>query len=111
MIEAKQLSTISDRLKLAKNNNNDFGAMKIVLCGDPRQLPPVGGKNLWSKTSQNDSRLCIDGILLYRSFTTVCELTVSQRQAANSEFGLLCDRLGEAQLTESDYNLLNSLNA
>lgn len=110
MIDPKTLSIISERLKLAKNSTEDFGGLKIILCGDPRQLPPVGAKRLWSKIGPNDSRIVANGLLLYRSFNTVCELTASQRQTENSFFAGLCDRIGEGQMTEEDYTILASLN-
>ena len=110
MIDPKTLSIISERLKLAKNSIEDFGGLKIILSGDPRQLPPVGAKRLWGKFSSNDSRIVANGLLMYRSFTTVCELTRSQRQSSNSYFAGLCDRIGEGKMTDADYSILATLN-
>ena len=104
------LWTVNERLKLAKNSNEDFGNMKVVLCGDPRQLPPVGAKRLWSEITPGVSRIVGNGLLLYKTFNTVVELTVSQRQDGRSYFAGLCDRIGEAKLTEYDYERLAKLN-
>ena len=109
MIDAKILSIIDERLKLGKDSEDDFGGIKIVLSGDPRQLPPCGGKRLWSDISEKDNRQTVKGILLYRNFKTVSQLTMSQRQEANSYFAGLCDRIGEACITDSDYEILVSL--
>ena len=110
MIDSKTLWAISERLKTAKNNQADFGGMKLVLCGDPRQLPPVGGKKLWAPIHKKDSPPTVARLLLYSNFRTVCELTVNQRQGENSYFGNLCNRIAEGQMTESDYNNLSSIN-
>lgn len=110
MIDGKTFSNINDRLKMAKNSDIDFGGMKVVLCGDPRQLPPVGGKRLWGKVDGHDDRKTAHGLILYQSFTTVCQLLISRRQEANSYFAGLCDRIGEARMTKTDFERLKRLN-
>ena len=77
MIDGATLANVNERLKLAKNSNEDFGGMKVILCGDPRQLPPVGGKRLWSKADNKDDRKTAQGLILYRSFRTVCKLQIT----------------------------------
>ena len=111
MISAKMLSFIDRRLKIAKNEpNKEFGGMKIILCGDPRQLPPVGERLLWSIPS---SEMNVDealGVSLYKTFTTIVSLKSSVRQRTGSYFAELCDRIGEAKMTEEDYDILKDLN-
>ena len=109
MMGARMLAFVNSRLQLAFNNNEPFGGVKLILCGDPRQLAPVGEKPLWSGHSPDDHRDIGIGIELYKKFDTVVVLKRSQRQEANSTFANICDRLGEASLTDSDYIRLNEL--
>ena len=58
MMSSQQLFMIHRRLQSVKDNyREDFGGLKIVLIGDPAQLPPVGAPVVWNTTISDDLKL------------------------------------------------------
>ena len=51
MMNGDTLFWINARLQEAKGNNQVWGGVKIMLSGDPAQLPPVIGSPLWNGSS------------------------------------------------------------
>ena len=72
MLNSDTLTWINARLQEAKGNSLAWGGVKIMLSGDPAQLPPVVGSTLWSRVA---------GSSLYSMITKVFVLQTNYRQS------------------------------
>jgi hypothetical protein len=85
MIDVRTLSLIDDRFRaiFPASSHQPFGGINVILCGDFFQLPPVGGKPLYSlKHSHVDA---IKGHQLYRLFDRTIRLTQVMRQQGDDD--------------------------
>jgi ATP-dependent DNA helicase PIF1 len=74
MIDIVTLSLIDDRLRaIFPADSRPFGGINILLCRDFYQLPPVGGKPLYSLSYPNTNIL--KGHEIYRAFDRTIRLT------------------------------------
>ena len=110
MIDLKTLSLIDDRLRaiLPAYSQLPFGGVNILLCGDFFQLPPVGGKPLYSQKQMGAED--IKGHNLYRAFDRTCRLVQVMRQQGEDElstrFRLALGELRESKLSRESWELL-----
>jgi hypothetical protein len=89
MIDLRCLSLIDDRLQAILPNNASylFGGINILLCGDFFQLPPVGGRALYSSVNKTNIE-AIKGQQLYRSFDRTVRLTQIMRQQGEDDVSI-----------------------
>ena len=110
MISSLQFFWASDRVQQGVSIfSYPFGGIPTIIFGDPGQLPPVGGSQLWSSTLSTGkalSPLAKSGYQLYKSIETVMWLTVVRRQEGFFRDYLL--RLRDGTNTLEDWEILNS---
>ena len=110
MIDLRCLSLIDDRLQaiLPHNSSYPFGGLNVLLCGDFFQLPPVGGRALYSSVITNLE--AIKGQQLYRSFDRTVRLTQVMRQQGEDDisirFRAALSELRVGKLSKESWELL-----
>ena len=116
MIHQTNFAWIDIRLREAfpTKSNLPFGGCPIAFCGDPGQIPPVGGLSMWcNKTSKGGPLrgLAKSGYDLWMGIKTVIKLTQPVRQTNNTEegkwFGEMLLRLRDGQCINTDWERLN----
>ncbi|MDO4224027.1 MAG: AAA family ATPase, partial [Acinetobacter sp.] len=75
MLHYKQFNLINQVLKYIKENDEPFGGLQLIVCGDFFQLPPVG-KN----EENNRNKFCFMSPSWVEANFTVCYLTEQHRQ-------------------------------
>ncbi|PPR07987.1 hypothetical protein CVT24_002699 [Panaeolus cyanescens] len=120
MVSCDHLAQISARLSAATQRPEAFGGLNVILAGDFAQLPPVGGKPLYSRkvSTLRTARAGLPqesdalGKHLWLQFTCVVILKKNMRQLGDSleerAFQTALQNLRFKACTEKDYNLLKS---
>jgi ATP-dependent DNA helicase PIF1 len=109
MIDLKTLSLIDDHLRaiLPHNACNPFGGINVLLCGDFFQLPPVGGRALYSSVCTSPET--IKGQQLYRNFDRTVRLVQVMRQQGEDDvsirFRAALSELREGKLSKESWEL------
>ena len=111
MLSSAQMYWLSSRLSqgVAYNGDGYFGGVPIAFFGDPGQLAPVGGAQLWAgKTSEGKplGALATIGHQIYMKIQSVTWLTHVRRQ--KGEFREVLGRLRDGKNTEADWLYLNT---
>ena len=109
MIDLKMLSLIDTRLRaICPQNDQPFGGISILLCGDFYQLPPVGGHPLYALRPQHID--AIRGSCLYRAFDQTVRLVEVMRQQGEDDiavrFRAALGELRSATLSQASWELL-----
>jgi hypothetical protein len=109
MIDLKMLSLIDTRLRaICPQDDQPFGGVNILLCGDFYQLPPVGGHPLYTLRPQHID--AIKGSCLYRAFDQTIRLVEVMRQQGEDDiavrFRAALGELRSANLSQASWELL-----
>ena len=96
MVSSEMLGRIDVRLRVYKRRQEQpFGGIAILLCGDLYQLSPPRGQAVFAAE------------VLWRLFS-VCELSGNHRAAQDPEFAALLERVRVGRHTDRDVALLQS---
>jgi hypothetical protein len=112
MIPLKTLAMMDQRLRQIFPEKQDefFGGLNVFLCGDFFQLPPVGGKALYSRIRSGDA-ITMAGQNAYLSFDRTVRLTEVMRQQGENDEAVLFRtalKLRSDMLSETSWRLLCS---
>ena len=112
MVGAQQFAATSIRSGEAKSNEDVFGGMGVLLCGDFAQLRPIGQRTLLAPASSEGSRISAKlsnaGRRIFETFTECARLRVIYRQGQPCPFKESTRRLRDAAMTIADYDLWKS---
>lgn len=98
MLHKNQLEAVDQVCCMFKENNQPFGGMQVVLCGDFFQLPPIG-----SDYEQSKDKFCFMSTSWVGAGFQVCYLTQQYRQNENILTNVLDEiRTGDVSPTSID---------
>jgi len=97
MLDKRLFEKISEYLSIIRGNANPFGNIKLILCGDFCQLPPVNGS------------YCFTSDLWKELHLEECVLTKSFRQHKDETFQKLLENLRKGKMTLETCKILESL--
>ncbi|XP_052132612.1 uncharacterized protein LOC127752088 [Frankliniella occidentalis] len=104
MLSQKNLLSMDERCRMAKGTRDAFGGIWTIFLGDFRQLEPVCGTSIYSRSTSSIAG-CTS---LWRRFEYT-ELTENMRQGEQKEFALILKKIGDAeQLTDHERKMLES---
>jgi ATP-dependent exoDNAse (exonuclease V) alpha subunit len=100
MLHKNQLNAVDVVLRYFKNNEEAFGGIQIVLCGDFFQLPPIGKPGELSR-----DKFAFMSEAWVKSNLNVCYLTEQYRQSDN-ELNLILNEIRSGKLSKSSFESL-----
>lgn len=100
MLHKNQLNAVDVVLRYFKNNEEAFGGIQIVLCGDFFQLPPIGKQGELSR-----DKFAFMSEAWVKANLNVCYLTEQFRQSDN-ELNLILNEIRTGGLSEKSYRTL-----
>ena len=105
LLSSEAIFIIDRMLKAAKKNNEYFGGVRVYLCGDVLQLPPIMEQ---SSSNNSPAKFFFQSECFTRSGFKVHYLTDVFRQQHNSEWVTMLNKVRRNEVTESDITYLNS---
>ncbi len=102
MLHKNQLNAVDVVLRYFKNNEEAFGGVQVVLCGDFFQLPPIGHQGETSK-----EKFAFMSEAWVKSNFAVCYLTEQFRQSDN-ELNLILNEIRTTGISDKSYQTLKN---
>ena len=102
MLHARQLDLVNRVIRSFKENEEPFGGIQLVLCGDFFQLPPIGE----AQESSRDKFSFMASSWLEANLS-ICYLTEQFRQS-DSQFSDLLNEIRSGHVSRASIELLNS---
>jgi len=100
MLHKNQINAVDVVLRYFKGNEEAFGGIQVVLCGDFFQLPPIGNQGETSK-----EKFAFMSEAWVKSKFSVCYLTEQFRQSDN-ELNLILNEIRTTGISEKSYTTL-----
>ena len=100
MLHKNQLNLVDTVLKYFKDNENPFGGIQVVLCGDFFQLPPIGNQGEMSK-----DKFAFMSEAWVKANLVVCYLTEQYRQNDNV-LNQILNEVRSGEMTEKSFKTL-----
>jgi ATP-dependent exoDNAse (exonuclease V) alpha subunit len=102
MLHKNQINAVDVVLRYFKKNEEPFGGVQVVLCGDFFQLPPIGNQGEKSK-----DKFAFMSEAWVKSKMAVCYLTEQYRQSDN-DLNLILNEIRTGGISEKSYEILNT---
>lgn len=106
MVRVDVIDTIDYVLRQAKKNATPFGGVKVILCGDPMQLPPVVGKER-NLINERWRGVYFFDAPVFQEFTMKTITLQKIWRQSDSDFIDILNRLREGRPTANDLRKLN----
>jgi len=101
MLHKNQLNAVDVVLRYFKDNEEAFGGVQIVLCGDFFQLPPIGHQGETSK-----EKFAFMSEAWVKANLSICYLTEQFRQSDN-DLNLILNEIRTGKISEKSYQVLS----
>lgn len=96
MLHKRQLDMVDEVLRFFKENDEAFGGVQIVLCGDFFQLPPIGQ---YGEKSKDKFAFMSDAWV--KAELNVCYLTEQYRQEGDDTLNGILNEIRSANISEN----------
>ena len=106
MVGRMRLGQISLRLQAIFGNTLPFGGVDVVLVGDTGQLPPVFDTPKFDESYKKKGPIpptVVEGLKVYKMFSTVVQLKRSFRQDSSDVFYSTLQRMRQGTQTTADW--------
>ncbi len=102
MLHKNQLNLVDTVLKYFKNNDEPFGGVQVVLCGDFFQLPPIGNQGELSR-----DKFSFMSEAWVNAKLSVCYLTKQFRQSDN-DLNEILNEIRTGEISSPSYKKLKN---
>ena len=100
MLHKNQINAVDVVLRYFKKNEEPFGGIQIVVCGDFFQLPPIGSQGETSK-----DKFAFMSEAWVKANLAVCYLTEQYRQSDN-DLNLILNEIRTGDISKKSYETL-----